>query len=1149
MGFENYLKSVYKRENFVYILKELLPDYAEQSGLIELTDLQKGKVVAFTQLGKSKLNGKDVLALEVELKNDVESSPTFQRNLVAQYLQRQVLEGALVAYHTPNEAKWKIALVTVTYKLDEKGIQKEISEAKRYYYVVGQDNIHTALSQLGNLKARANTLEDLVNGFNIEKVTKDFFVELSNKFYDLIGGKVERGSKEEEHNKLLKLPTQDPKVERIFAIKLLSRLIFLWFLKKKDLISDFILSAKAVEAYKGILPGELKAYSSYYHSVLEPLFFEVLNKKTDDREKIFREVSLFMGIPFLNGGLFEAREEEDFYDSKQNDFTKRINFTVKIEDKWFKDLFEILERYNFTVDESTPVDLEISIDPEMLGRIFENLLAEINEETQETARKLTGSYYTPRGIVDYMVTESLKHYLLGKTKLGEKAVDNLLSYQSEEIDLTNDDKLQIVDAIDELKVIDPACGSGAFPMGLLQKLLLVLKKVDPDNKFWIEKKFNKIDDPVVREREKEKWLKEKEETNYLRKLGLLRDSIYGIDIQPYATEISRLRAFLTLIVDKRVDKNKENLGIDPLPNLDFKFVIANSLIDAEKAEMMYDRHEGNKLINDTFFEDLERLSNDYFYASDSEKKTKLRADIERVIDKKADDKLSNILQMERSLDASKQKLTATQDKFIYDLNYQMELWNSYKNIFLDKPVKFFNVKYFFPSAKDGFDIVVANPPYVRQEKIRDQKENLAKQGYFVFNSTSDLYTYFYEKGYDLLKEGGILTFISSNKWMRAKYGEKLRGFLKEKTYIKELVDFGGYKVFTATVDTNIIIFEKKHFNNDNEFFYLNVSDDFDGKDLYGYFNGNASVMSQEDLSDSAWTLADDEVLAIKKKIERIGKPLKKWGVKIYRGILTGFNEAFIIDTAKRNEILSNCKTEEERKRTEEIIKPILRGRDIGRYYYKWAGLWVIVIPAGWTNENKGKKEPEIFIQETFTSLTNYLKRYEEKARDRDDQGDYWWELRPCDYYPEFEKEKIVWAEMTNEPAFVLDNAKLYTNQTIYIMTGKNLKYITGILNSKVSHFYLTKIAYSLSKNANRWIKQYVEQLPLPPITPQNQPIVSQIEPLADQILAITSSPDYDLEANTEDNRKIKNLEDKIDELVYQLYNLTPDEIKTIEVGK
>jgi len=1147
MNLEACLKHSYLHTNFIYLVREVLPNFEEQTGTIELNDSQKERVSSSSFLGRSKMNGKSVFALVVELKSNVESSPTFQRNLVAQYLQKQVAEAAIVAYHSNSDKAWKIALVTVSYKLNEKGVEKEISEAKRYYYVVGQENIHTALSQLESLKARANTLEDLVNAFSVEKVTKDFFVEIANKFYDLIGGRVERGSKEEEHNKILKLPMQDPKVERIFAIKLLSRLIFLWFLKKKDLISDSILSARAVEDYKGILPVELRTSDTYYHSILEPLFFEVLNKRIQDRETIFKQNSLFKDIPFLNGGLFESHLDEDFYDSTQNDFRKRIKFTVKMNDKWFKDLFEILSRYNFTVDESTPVDLEISIDPEMLGRIFENLLAEINEETQETARKLTGSYYTPRDIVDYIVTGSLKHYFLGKTKLQEKIIDNLLSYQSEEIDLTNDDKSQIIDAIDELKVIDPACGSGAFPMGLLQKLLLLLKKVDPENKLWLEKKLSKTDDHALREKTKEKWTEEYEQENYLRKLGILRDSIFGVDIQPTAIEISRLRSFLTLIVDIKVDKTKPNSGIEPLPNLDFKFVIANSLIDAEKAEMMHEG-VGTKLIKDTYFDDLKEFSNDYFYASDPQKKTILRNEIEKLIDSKVTEKFGEIEQLTKSLDDRKQKTTATQDKLIYDLNYQMDLWSSYKNIFLDKPLKFFNVKYFFPSAKDGFDIVIANPPYVRHEKIKDQKDNLKRQGYEIFNSTSDLYTYFYEKGYDLLKDNGTLTFISSNKWMRAKYGENLRKFLKEKTILKEMIDFGGYKVFSATVDTNIIIFEKKSFDNVNEFFYLNVSDDFDGKDLYGYFNGNASVMSQNDLQDTAWTLADDKVLALKKKIESLGKPLKDWDVGIFYGIKTGLNKAFIIDTETKDQILANCKTDDERKLTEETIKPILRGRDIGKYSYKWAGLWLIKIESGWTNKNNAKEKPEEFFKKMFPNIYKHLISFantkgEDKGLfDRDDQGDYWWELRDCAYYSEFEKEKIVWEEIVREPSFAFDEGKFYCEATSFLMTGNNLRYLIAILNSQPPTFFFRKFyaGGGLGEEGYRYKKAFLEQLPIPTIAPQNQHIANELEVSVDQIFVKKkSNPDADTSV----------FETQIDQLVYQLYGLTKEEITIVEGEK
>ncbi|MCC6026850.1 MAG: Eco57I restriction-modification methylase domain-containing protein, partial [Caldimicrobium sp.] len=490
---------------------------------------------------------------------------------------------------------------------------------------------------------------------------------------------------------------------------------------------------------------------------------------------------------------------------------------------------------------------------------------------------------------------------------------------------------------------------------------------------------------------------------------------------------------------------------------------------------------------------------------------------------------------------------------------------------------------------DGFDVVIGNPPYVRQEKIKKDKPLLQKQNYEVFTSTADLYVYFYEKGYQLLKQQGVLAYITSNKWMRAKYGENLRKFLKEKTTIIKLIDFGGYRVFEQTVDTCILLFKKEKPPKGHTFEFLTVPSDV--KDLESYLRkrskylieqetetvlkrveswsdvetwqelrdwqtayvGNWQTMLQEKLSNNGWTLGDDKVLSLKEKIEKVGKPLKEWDVKIYRGVLTGYNDAFIIDTETRNRILANCKDEEERKRTEEIIKPVLRGRDIERYRYKWAGWWIIIIPAGWTNEHRGKEDPEEFFKKTFPALYNHFMSFANvkgKGKglfDRDDQGDYWWELRPCDYYSEFEKEKIMWQEMSLEPSFAYDDKKFYTNQTAYIMTGGNLKFLLGVLNSKISKWYMQNLAYSLSEGAQRWIKQYVEQLPIPPITPQTQPLADQIVQKVQEILTLTQSPDF--ETSQEKQEKVKELEREIDRLVYKLYGLTEEEIRTIELEK
>ena len=292
----------------------------------------------------------------------------------------------------------------------------------------------------------------------------------------------------------------------------------------------------------------------------------------------------------------------------------------------------------------------------------------------------------------------------------------------------------------------------------------------------------------------------------------------------------------------------------------------------------------------------------------------------------------------------------------------------------------------------------------------------------------------------------------------------------------------------------------------------------------------------EKLTKDAWFIGSKEEIALKEKIERIGKPLKDWDVKIYYGIKTGLNEAFIITTEKRNEILANCKDEEERKRTEAIIKPILRGKDIKRYYYEWDDLWVIVIPAGWTNANRGNEKAEVFIDKTFPSLMNYLKHFETKAKIRSDKGDYWWELRKCAYYSAFEKEKVIYPNMSNRLMAVWDNEKFFANQKCFIITGERTKFITALFNSEVEFWYFKKIGATLGRNGYEMSKIFIENLPIPPITHQNKHIVSQIETLVDKIIKAKKD---NFEAKT------SHFEKNIDKLVYKLYDLTEDEVKIV----
>ena len=407
--------------------------------------------------------------------------------------------------------------------------------------------------------------------------------------------------------------------------------------------------------------------------------------------------------------------------------------------------------------------------------------------------------------------------------------------------------------------------------------------------------------------------------------------------------------------------------------------------------------------------------------------------------------------------------------------------------------------------------------------------------YETFERTGDIYCLFYEKGITLLNEGGHLAFITSNKWMRAAYGKKLRNyFLKNNPKI--LIDLGPGVFENATVDTNILIIQKA--KNQHRLQAVAITENKKNHiDLAAILKRNGVVLNR--LSADAWFIGSDAEQRLKEKIERIGKPLKNWDVNIYYGIKTGLNEAFIIDSDKRQEILDNCLDEDERRRTEAIIKPILRGRDIKRYYYEWAGLWVIVIPAGWTNENKNKETAENFINNQFPALMNHLKQFETKAKKRDDQGDYWWELRACAYYPEFEKEKVIWQELAQGVQFALDcKGEFFVSNTAYILTGKKLKYILGYLNSKLNGFTYEKwYCTKLGGKGIRWLNQHVIEIPLPPITASNQHIVIQIESFVDKILAAKK-----------ENPKANTIawEREIDRLVYQLYELTDEEIAIVE---
>ncbi|MGL2875417.1 DUF7149 domain-containing protein [Helicobacter pylori] len=485
------------------------------------------------------------------------------------------------------------------------------------------------------------------------------------------------------------------------------------------------------------------------------------------------------------------------------------------------------------------------------------------------------------------------------------------------------------------------------------------------------------------------------------------------------------------------------------------------------------------------------------------------------------------------------------DKVVGLEHFNRYVLTSYKDL-QDENERYANAlewRFEFPEVLDdegdflGFDCIIGNPPYIRQEHIKDLKPLLAKQYQDFYNSSSDIYTYFFALSYHLLKEKGFNAFITSNKYARAKYGAKLRELLFKKTTLVSYMELNALKVFeSAAVDTSIIHFIKQTPLKESGFKYYEPTPN-DKDDLK---NTPYLTMKQNALSTESFIFANATLLDLRDKIESVGTPLKDWDIQINYGIKTGANEAFIIPTEKRDEILNACKTQEERKRTEGLIKPILRGKDIKRYSYEWAGEWLINTHNGYTSALKSKIPP-IDI-EKYPATKAHLDAHYDTIATRCDQGDTPYHLRNCAYLEDFEKEKIVYpCIMAKEPCFVYEEKGFYAPAPANIITGDKteIKYLTALLNSKCIYFAMRKF-YMGGGIEGELKTNNLEKIPIPKITEKNQELADKITDCAERIL---KSKAKDPKANTQ------RLEKEIDALVYQLYNLTDEEIKTIENGQ
>lgn len=992
--------------------------------------------------------------------------------------------------------------------------------------------------------------------FSVSLLNKKFYQELSNWYFWATKHVVFPGEPtiEDAHRKNAKLEDLLQEHRATNVIRMLTRLLFVWFIKEKKLIPEelFELEDLQKDILKDIAPyhdnglfKERNAESVYYKAILQNLFFATLNcpiegDSLDKRKRGFRGegygthrgIDYLMRykqyfkipnafleklndvVPFLNGGLFECLDDKlnsIYVDGFSDQMVKGeqlvvpdylffgleeeadLSDIVGIKDKKYKQaavkgLINILKSYKFTITENTPIEEDVALDPELLGKVFENLLASYNPETKTTARKQTGSFYTPREIVNYMVDESLIAYLKNAIKdwkgLDDEALDKelhvLTSFDSK-VPFADHPDLQkeIISALSTCSILDPACGSGAFPMGILQKMVHILQKLDPENIVWRavqeEKAKKEAADAIVLENKEDRNERLKEiseafdqninDPDYARKLFLIENCIYGVDIQPIATQISKLRFFISLVVEQKVNPNKENFGIRPLPNLETKFVAANTLIGIEKENNLFSTDEIKDLEKQ-----LKKVRSKLFSARTKETKVKYRN-----IDKELRNQIAEKLK-DQGLPVESAKKLATWDP--YDQNASSA---------------FFDPEWMF-DIQDGFDLVIGNPPYLRVQGIRESNPRFAdwlSKNYESATGSFDLYAIFTERGIQLTSENGLVNYIMPVKWTNAAFGKGLRGFLLKNRSLSKIISFDEFQVFNASTYTGIQFFkrqsEKLLYNQlDTNLYSENALNNY----LQNLSNSDFNKYNLSDLIADGFTLTDDSTSKVLNEISQHKSTIGDVFEKIFQGIATSKDSVYFLNNCIiENDIVTGFSKELNKTVSVEkgITKPLLKGYQVHRYK-KLKTDNVVLFPYRIDNGSSFLMT-ELDIRKKYPLAYQYLKanetvlRNREKGRLKNDA--YWFRY----IYPKnqtlFETEKLMAPDVSMGGNFTFDlEGKFYSTTTVYgYIKKKSVKesywYLMSILNSQVIWWFLKNTGAVMANGYFRFKPDYLKLFNLP----------------------------------------------------------------------
>ncbi len=1199
--------------------------------------------VARLPLSKSDDANKPVLVAAIKMRKDLteRTSRLVQFNYAKKLLQNAIAKGAQGVSGLPSQGLFFFydkdgffRLSLVTGEVEKRKFK--FSEAKRQSFYIEPQAANNIVKR--RLVPPIKTFAELKDVFSVEQLTKEFYSRLFDWYTWAMSAKANVSFPND-----LDDDKDDRKYNNEALIRMITRLMFTWFIRQRKLVPDVLFDREGLQdVLKNFEPDSMEK-DNYYRAILQNLFFATFNCPQSGKGKLTRRwidadvnasgngvglspdyrvttvyryrnefrrpdefLEMMRKVPFLNCALFDCLDKVErkvdggrklYFDGFS---TKKVRQAHVPNGLFFdpeRGIINLFNLYEFTVNENNADDSDVALDPELLGKVFENLLGAFNPETQETARNATGSFYTPREIVDYMVEESLRNYLKTKVPEADDArlndlFDRNKAAEGADTMFSAKEREAILSALYGCKILDPACGSGAFPMGVLHCMVRLLTRLDPQCISIREHLLSRYRadkasiDPTETEDERKERLAELESRlkegqhypDYERKLYLIENCIYGVDIQPIATQISKLRFFISLLCDQlrsSYDPDAENFGLLSLPNLEAKFVCANTLISLPNLEdeFSYDKKVVELRVA------LQENRHKIFRARSTKTKDKYKRrdlEIRDAIRQSVKDSLSKpdelvIAKCREQIDDAKErrKKVAEPDWYEENVKVQADLFSAFESKrvrkdrnepergkidaeiqWAEKKIRdelaksdksnvssaaryadmvagwdpydqnasssFFDPEWMF-NIKDGFDVVIGNPPYVKLETIREASRQYEAQGYETFTRRGDLYVLFAERGFNLLAGNGWLCYVMSNKWLQAEYGRPLRRYFLERG-LERVIDFGDIQIFSgATTYPCIFLASKGLPVVDVQAVYLrSYRPESFTEDVAAW----SKLCPVSKLSEDAWVLN----LSAKDLLDKLKNACitldEKIGGGAYYGIKPGATDAFIIDADTRSRIIR------EDPASAEILLPMLRGRDIAPYFARTGLAYLIGTHNGYG------KTPPVDVN-NYRGVKHWLDGFRQQLVSRSDQGKTPYNLRDCAYWQLFRQPKIMYQKFQTRPCFIYDEEGLFCNDSMWVIPTEE-KWLVGLLNSKMGWWLISKYCTQI-QNGYQLIWEYLGKIPIP--SGSQRELCEQITSLVDRILAAKKTdPTADTSA----------LEAEIDQLVYKLYGLTDEEIAVVE---